>query len=473
MSEKCITVAQAKEQLRLAVKQYFAKDAQGVYRLERRRARPVCLMGPAGVGKTELVRQVAREEDLAFLSYSITHHTRQSLLGLPSLREEVVDGERVSTTRYTVSEVIAAIWREMERTGKREGILFLDEFNAASATLHPVMLELLQNKTLGTHAIPDGWMLVAAGNPGAYNRSAEGLDAVTADRLRMLWLRADLKDWRAYMVPRGVHPAVLSYLECHPEDLCFYGKEEGFAAVVTPRAWEDLSLQLHFYEEQGAKVDQTVVGQVLQCERIARQFMTYYRKGNQALLNRTVKLLDRGESLEPVWAQLRELPDQDAWALTARLVREVQRLCREGWDRTEELDQLHPAVKEALASGDCMAELRRRAEDSPAYVRDFILEYLEHCGEDEDGEQLRQAFRDGPLAGRNGAVDRACAFLERSVAFCKQCFSGRPQLDYLLEGVTRDPVCQKVISLRETPQFNRAGKAFYGKQPKAPARRAV
>ena len=108
MSEKCITVAQAKEQLRLAVKQYFAKDAQGVYRLERRRARPVCLMGPAGVGKTELVRQVAREEDLAFLSYSITHHTRQSLLGLPSLREAVEQGMSVAQWNAMLKE--AGVW---------------------------------------------------------------------------------------------------------------------------------------------------------------------------------------------------------------------------------------------------------------------------------------------------------------------------------------------------------------------------
>lgn len=473
MSEKSMTVAQAKEQLRLAVKQYFAKDGQGDYRMDRRRARPVCLMGPAGVGKTELVRQVAREQGLAFVSYSITHHTRQSLLGLPCLREEVVDGETVNTTRYTVSEVIAAIWREMERTGKREGILFLDEFNAASATLHPVMLELLQNKTLGTHAIPAGWMLVVAGNPGGFNRSAEGLDAVTADRLRMLWLRADLKDWRAYMVPRGVHPAVLSYLECNPEDLSFYGKEEGATAVVTPRAWEDLSLQLCFYEEEGAKVDQTMVGQVIQCERIARQFLSHYRKGNQALLKRTVKLLRQGESLEPVWGALQELPFQDVWALTARLVRELQEVCGRAQEQNERLDRLHKEAGVLLRSGACMSMLRTHLEEYPPEVRDFFQSYLEHCGEDGDGDGLRKAFREGPLARRNQAVDEACAFLERCVAFCKKCFPGQPQLDYLLEGVTRDPACQNIISLRETPQFSRAEKELCGRTVRAPSRKAM
>lgn len=87
MSRTTITIKQAKDQLVLAAKQYFSKDACGAYRLDRRRARPICLMGPAGLGKTEVVRQVAEEQGLGFVSYSITHHTRQSLLGLPQLRE--------------------------------------------------------------------------------------------------------------------------------------------------------------------------------------------------------------------------------------------------------------------------------------------------------------------------------------------------------------------------------------------------
>ena len=63
-----VNIQQAKEALAQTAELYFAKDAAGNWRLDRRRARPVCLMGPAGIGKTEIVRQVAEEQGLAFLS---------------------------------------------------------------------------------------------------------------------------------------------------------------------------------------------------------------------------------------------------------------------------------------------------------------------------------------------------------------------------------------------------------------------
>ena len=82
-----LNVAQAKTILQQTAELYFLKDQAGRYRIDRRRARPVCLMGPAGIGKTEIVRQAAQEQGVAFLSYSLTHHTRQSILGLPQITQ--------------------------------------------------------------------------------------------------------------------------------------------------------------------------------------------------------------------------------------------------------------------------------------------------------------------------------------------------------------------------------------------------
>lgn len=250
-----VTVAQAKTAIAQTAALYFAKDANGRYRIDRRRARPVCLMGPAGIGKTEVVRQVAEEQGLAFLSYSVTHHTRQSAIGLPRLSECEVDGRTVPITEYTMSEIIAEVYRVMRESGKKEGILFLDEFNCASETLRPIMLQLLQSKTFGPHAIPEGWMLVLAGNPSEYNVSARALDAVTADRLRMLWLQPDYNAWRAYMVSRGVHPVVLSYLDDHRRQFYVFEKGKDGEALVTARGWEDLSVMLRMMEEFGYPVD--------------------------------------------------------------------------------------------------------------------------------------------------------------------------------------------------------------------------
>ena len=78
-----MNIAQAKEQVLNTVKAYSTKNENGNYILEAQQQRPLFLMGPPGIGKTAVVKQVAEELGLALVSYSITHHTRQSALGLP------------------------------------------------------------------------------------------------------------------------------------------------------------------------------------------------------------------------------------------------------------------------------------------------------------------------------------------------------------------------------------------------------
>ena len=127
--------------------------------------RPIFLMGPPGIGKTAIVEQVAQELGVGMLSYSMTHHTRQSALGLPYIAHKAYDGVDYAVSEYTMSEIIASIYDLMEETGQKEGILFLDEINCVSETLAPIMLQFLQYKVFGRHKVPEGWVIVTAGNP--------------------------------------------------------------------------------------------------------------------------------------------------------------------------------------------------------------------------------------------------------------------------------------------------------------------
>ena len=322
-----VTVAQAKTAIAQTAALYFAKDANGRYRIDRRRARPVCLMGPAGIGKTEVVRQVEEEQGLAFLSYSVTHHTRQSAIGLPRLSECEVDGRTVPITEYTMSEIIAEVYRVMRESGKKEGILFLDEFNCASETLRPIMLQLLQSKTFGPHAIPDGWMLVLAGNPSEYNVSARALDAVTADRLRMLWLQPDYNAWRAYMVSRGVHPVVLSYLDDHRRQFYVFEKGKDGEALVTARGWEDLSVMLRMMEEFGYPVDLPFVAQYIQSAQVAREFISYYHQYSTIIASGLADAVFTNSLTEKQEKKLSEMSFPQKWALTAVVLTRLEQIC--------------------------------------------------------------------------------------------------------------------------------------------------
>lgn len=160
-----MNIKQAKKNVKNAMTAYLTKDEFGNYAIPMERQRPVFLVGPPGIGKTAIMEQVAAELDVGLVSHSMTHHTRQSALGLPFIVRKTYDGREYDVSEYTMSEIIASIYDMMEEGGVDEGILFLDEVNCVSETLAPAMLQFLQYKVFGRHRVPDGWIVVAAGNP--------------------------------------------------------------------------------------------------------------------------------------------------------------------------------------------------------------------------------------------------------------------------------------------------------------------
>lgn len=272
-----MNIKEAKQEIKNTLLAYNKKDDKGRYGYPLVRQRPILLMGPPGIGKTAIMEQVSRECGVGLVAYTITHHTRQSAIGLPRIMTREFAGREMSVTEYTLSEIIASVYECMERTGKREGILFIDEINCASETLAPVMLQFLQNKTFGSHRVPEGWMIVAAGNPREYNKSVREFDIVTLDRVRKIDVEADLTTWMEYAWERNVHGGILSYLNIRKEHFYVMENTPEERHFVTARGWEDLSELLKTYEELGVEVTEALMGQFLQQRNVARSFGAYYR----------------------------------------------------------------------------------------------------------------------------------------------------------------------------------------------------
>lgn len=271
-----MNIKQAKEEIKHTVMAYLSKDEQGEYRIPVIRQRPILLMGPPGIGKTQIMEQIAMECKIGLVAYTITHHTRQSAVGLPMIKEESFDGTTYPVTEYTMSEIIASIYRKMKKTGQKEGILFIDEINCVSETLAPTMLQFLQCKTFGNQAIPEGWLIVAAGNPPEYNKSVRDFDMVTLDRVRYLNIEADYKVWKEYAREKHLHNAILSYLELRQKN--FYRVEADVDGIrfVTARGWEDLSSLMQVYEEMDLPVDESVIREFIHHEDVAEDVAAYF-----------------------------------------------------------------------------------------------------------------------------------------------------------------------------------------------------
>ena len=271
-----MNIKQAKEQIQNAMKAYFTKDTFGNYLIPIERQRPIFLMGPPGIGKTAIMEQVAAELGVGLVSYSMTHHTRQSALGLPFIEKKVYGGVEYSVSEYTMSEIIASVYDMMERTGLKEGILFLDEINCVSETLAPAMLQFLQYKLFGRHRVPDGWIVVTAGNPPEYNNSVREFDIVTWDRLKRIDVEPDYDVWKEYAYKKGIHPAILTYLDIKKSDFYKIETTVDGKSFVTARGWSDLSDMMKLYEQHGIIIDEKLVAQYLQNKKIAKEFAIYY-----------------------------------------------------------------------------------------------------------------------------------------------------------------------------------------------------
>ena len=240
-----VGIREAKNEMLTGIRTYLAKDKKGRYYIDEMNRLPFFLLGWPGIGKTAIVKQVAEELSLGYVSFSLTHHTRNSLLGLPVIKELKAGGRY---TEFTMSEIIAAVMKECDK-GHNEGILMLDEFNCVSETILPTMLAFLQTKNIGEYKLPEGWCIVLAGNPPECNKSARSLDTALTDRVRKLSIEFKAEDFLEFAKERGFHPAIVEYLKANHSNIYVASDDKKNMDPVTTRGWENLSNTLYVYEK--------------------------------------------------------------------------------------------------------------------------------------------------------------------------------------------------------------------------------
>ena len=271
----------AKQEITNSVQAYLAKNEKGQYFIPTNRQRPILMIGAPGIGKTAIMEQVAKENKIALVSYTITHHTRNSAIGMPQIVDMHFDREAFSVTKYTMSEIIASIYRKMNATNLKEGILFLDEINCVDESLAPQMLQFLQCKTFGNFKVPDGWVIVVAGNPKEYNSSVREFDIATLDRMKKMEVEPDFNVWFEYAWKSRVHSSILSYLYNNQDNFFRITITPNEKHFVTARAWEDMSDMLKAYEHLNYDVTEDLIKEYVQDNEIAEDFVKYYHTLNK------------------------------------------------------------------------------------------------------------------------------------------------------------------------------------------------
>ena len=492
-----MNIKEAKEEIKHTLLAYNRKDAAGRYTFPRLRQRPILLMGPPGIGKTAVMEQVAEECGVGLVAYTITHHTRQSAVGLPRIVTRCYNGKEVSITEYTLSEIIASVYDCMERTGKKEGILFIDEINCVSETLAPTMLQFLQNKTFGSHSVPEGWLIAAAGNPPEYNKSVREFDIVTLDRVRRMDIEEDLDVWMEYAWKKEIHGSILAYLGMKKDH--FYSVENTVDGkfFVTARGWEDLSEILKAYEELGVEITENLIGEYLCRDEIARSFFASYQLYRKYGEDYGLKRLLSGEMAEEEQQKKVKMAEgasfEERFLVTGLLLSglngsflDYEKLDKETGAVYQELlhlkaflhdkkdmtalDEFTDVKKKSLAVR-LEAELLNLEQQT---TEEFVIRTLEefsltirkeHITDTETGfERIRQLFTE-MVEKRKDCAKKISRELERAFAFMKACFGDGQETVLFVTGLTRNSHAAAFI--REygcDPYFACSEKLLYRKQ---------
>ena len=130
-----MNIQEAKTEICNTLRAYLAKDENGYYTYPLIRQRPLLLIGPPGIGKTAIMEQAAAECGVGLVAYTITHHTRQSAIGLPEIVKRNYGGKGMMVTDYTMSEIVASVYDCMENTEKRKGFLRAEKTRCQQANV--------------------------------------------------------------------------------------------------------------------------------------------------------------------------------------------------------------------------------------------------------------------------------------------------------------------------------------------------
>lgn len=187
---------------------------EAVLRVAYRARRPVLLEGPTGIGKSEIVHDVARSLGIDTRILDLSLLEPPDLIGLP-----VVEN---GFTSYAVP-------RLLPRQG--EGILMLEELNRAERFIQQPALQLLTARTLHEYHLPEGWVCFAAINPAIGEYHVTPLDAALRARFLNLQVKADRAGWIAWALRHGIHPSVVALAQA----------QERIFADVPPRTWTFVS----------------------------------------------------------------------------------------------------------------------------------------------------------------------------------------------------------------------------------------
>lgn len=186
---------------------------------------PVMLWGPPGVGKSQIVAEVAARHHVPIIDVRLSQMEPSDLRGIPF------------RSGGQVEWAVPSMLPDIERHGP-QGVLFLDEITSAAPTVSAAAYQLILDRRLGDYQVPAAWAIFAAGNRQGDRGVTYTMPAPLANRFTHFELDVNIDDWVAWAYTKGIDERIIAFLRFRPERLFDFDPAHNPVAFPSPRSWE-------------------------------------------------------------------------------------------------------------------------------------------------------------------------------------------------------------------------------------------
>lgn len=235
------------------------------------------IRGEAGIGKSQVVKQFADENNYHFEDLRLGNQEIGDLIGIPVTYED--------KTVWT-----KPIWLDRMLNTEKRCLLFLDELNRAQVDVKNAALQLVLDKAIHQHILPKNTLIVAAINPADSdgNYQVDDLDTALLDRFLLIDAEADVKDWIEYGKEKGLSKVVLDFIAKNPKFL--YNKDN--EKYATPRSWEMVSKYVMNFKNIPSELQINILTGKLGASTAAKFKIFYDNFKNQVSVDDVLKVVN-------------------------------------------------------------------------------------------------------------------------------------------------------------------------------------
>jgi len=226
--------------------------------------RPLFLWGPPGIGKSELVAEIAQELGGHMIDLRLGQMEPTDIRGIPFYNKD--------TGKMDWAEPVDLPTKEFASQYPIV-VLFLDEMNSAAPSVQAAAYQLILNRRSGKYFLPDNVVMVAAGNRESDKGVTYRMPTPLANRFIHQEMRVDFPSYQEWAVKNNIHKDVVGYLSFAKQDLYDFDPKSASRAFATPRSWTFVSQILEDEDGDDDTIMNLVAGTV--GEGLAVKFMAH------------------------------------------------------------------------------------------------------------------------------------------------------------------------------------------------------